>query len=182
MSFSCLILEYRSVFRILASVFLLLTTSVSLASDEGQDGDSFSLWQEGPVQMPAAPHFDSLTRFEVSAASANRFFVDTATISVGDDGVVRYVLVIQSAGGATNVSFEGMRCSTREKKVYASGRADGTWSKSREPSWLKIRDVALNRQHAVLFFEYFCPGGVTVRNSVEASEALRIGAHPDNRN
>jgi hypothetical protein len=138
-------------------------------------------WQEMSVQLPAAPRKEALLPFYVSAATNNNFSVDAASLTVGADGVVRYVLVVETAGGARNVSYEGMRCLTRERRIYASGRLDGAWSKSRNNQWEPIHDVAANRQHAALFLEYFCPGGVIVRNSEEALNALRTGIHPENR-
>lgn len=60
------------------------------------------------------------------ATSEFRFFVDAATLSVSDDGIVRYVLVARSPGGVDNVSLEGMRCATSEVRIYALGR-DGAW-------------------------------------------------------
>jgi len=98
-------------------------------------------WQEKAVDLPAAPLPENLLPLYVSAATDNDFFVDVVSLTVGPDGVVRYVLVIQSAGGARNVSFEGLRCETRERRVYALGRLDGTWSRSRNESWQRIRDV-----------------------------------------
>ena len=138
-------------------------------------------WQEMAVQLPQAPRKEALLPFYVSAATNNDFSVDAASLSVGADGVVRYILVVETAGGARNVSFEGMRCLTRERRIYASGRLDGAWSKSRNNQWEPIHDVAANRQHAALFLEYFCPGGVIVRNAEEAINALRTGVHPINR-
>lgn len=138
-------------------------------------------WQELQLQFPPVPRNEALLPFFVSAASDNNFAVDAASLTVGEDGVVRYVLVVETAGGARNVSYEGIRCLTKERRIYALGRRDGTWSKSRNEDWVEIRDVAANRQHAALFLEYFCPGGVIVRNAGEAKDALRAGVHPLNR-
>lgn len=138
-------------------------------------------WQEIELVLPAPPAQPSLQSFYVSATSTNRFSVDASTLSVGEDGVVRYVLVVETAGGARNVTFEGMRCETRERRIYASGRRDGSWSRSRNNAWEKIRDIAPNRQHAALFLDHFCPGGVIVRNVEEARDALRRGSHPSNQ-
>ena len=136
-------------------------------------------WQEVAVQLPPAPQKESLIPFFVSAATENKFFIDGPSLSVGEDGVVRYILVVQTVGGARNVSYEGMRCLTRERRIYASGRLDGGWSKSRNNEWVRIQDAVANRQNAALFLDYFCPGGVIVRNATEARDALRKGSHPD---
>lgn len=138
-------------------------------------------WQEVEVVLPKPPELANMLPFFVSAASPNRYFVDGASLTVGTDGVVRYVLRIEAAGGARNTTFEGMRCETRERRVYASGRRDGAWSKSRNNAWVRIQDNALNRHHAALFLEYFCPSGIVVKDADEAREALRRGVHPLNR-
>ena len=150
------------------------------AIDEDEDREVKS-WQELAVELPAAPQSGNLLPFYVSAATSNRFYIDGATLSVGSDGVVRYVLVILSAEGGRNVTFEGMRCDTRERRVYASGRPDGSWSKSRNEDWQRIRDVPANRQYTALYYDYFCPLGTIVRSVDEARDALRRGGHPADR-
>lgn len=129
-------------------------------------------WQEGDYLLPEAPKPEALLPFYVSATTENRFFVDSRSLTIGEDGVVRYVLVILAAQGARNVTFEGMRCATRERRVYALGRSDGSWSPARRSEWLRISEAVGNRQHAELFQEYFCPDGVIVSSGAEAREAL----------
>ena len=134
-------------------------------------------WQEMVVQLPKAPQSESLLPFFVSAASDNKFFVDGSTLSVGEDGVVRYALVVLAPAGGRNVSFEGLRCETKEWRIYASGRNDGSWSKSRVNQWTRIQDAAGNRHHAALYLDYFCPGGAIVRNTAEALDAFKRGGY-----
>jgi hypothetical protein len=138
-------------------------------------------WQEIELLLPAAPKQETMQQFYVSETSTNRFSVDRSSLSVGTDGVVRYVLQVDTPGGARNVTFEGIRCETRERRIYASGRLDGRWSKARNSAWERIRDIPPNRQHAALFLDYFCPGGVIVDSVAEAQAALLAGGHPRNR-
>ncbi len=160
---------------------LLLIQHPAFAESESDEDVVESRWKESQIQLPAWPQPENLLTVYVSAATENEFFVDGSTLSVTADGVVRYVLVIRSPGGATNISFEGMRCETRERRIYASGRSDGSWSKSRGEEWKRIRDTGANRYHAALFADYFCPEGVIVRNVEEAQNALRLGRHPESR-
>ena len=162
--------------------FLLTSLLVSAAvlADFEEDYEN-KQWQEIEVQLPAAPKQETLLPFYVSAATENRFFVDGATLSVGGDGVVRYVLLVLTPQGARNVTYEGMRCETRERRIYASGRLDGTWSKARKNEWVRILDAWANRQHAALYLEYFCPIGTIVKDAAEARDALIKGVHPDNK-
>jgi hypothetical protein len=166
--------------RLLAVLFGLACLSGHVLADFEEDYET-KKWQEIEVQLPAAPREETLQSFYVSAASANTFWIDLATLSVGSDGVVRYVVLVLAPEGGRNVTFEGIRCESFERRIYASGRRDGTWSKSRNNEWSRIKDEVANRYHAVLFQEYFCPSGVIVRNVAEAREALRLGMHPDNR-
>lgn len=171
------------VLRLLVAIALLgcLFGRPALADVDEDEGKDTRRWQERVVDLPVAPLPENLLPFYVSAATDNDFFVDASSLTVGPDGVVRYVLVIQSAGGVRNVSFEGLRCETRERRVYAFGRLDGTWSKSRNENWQRIRDVPANRHHAALFYDYFCPGGAIVAGADEARDALRRGGHPESR-
>lgn len=158
-------------------LFALLAGCLPLSAMAGFEEDyEAKNWQEIAVQLPLAPKSENLIPFYVSAATDNRFFVDPLAVAVGSDGVVRYTLVVLSSGGASNVSFEGIRCTAREKRVYAFGRSDGTWSKSRSNQWDTVRQLDVNRHHAALFLDYFCPGGVIVASTAEALRLMREAA------
>ena len=161
--------------------FALLLVVQHPAFAESDEDVEDSRWKELQVQLPAWPQLENLLAVYVGAATQNEFFVDASTLSVTADGVVRYVLIIRSPGGATTINFEGMRCETRERRIYASGRPDGSWSKARGEEWKRVRDAGPNRYHAALFADYFCPEGVIVRNAEEARNALRLGRHPESR-
>lgn len=158
---------------------LLFALPAWCAEGEAEEDYRPNRWEEAAWQLPLAPREDRLLSFYVSASTTNRFFVDGSSITVGPDGVVRYVLVIQGGQGARTVTFEGMRCETREKRIYSAGRADGSWSPVRKAEWSKVVEIQGNRYHAALFQEYFCPNGVIVRNADEALEAFRRGGFTD---
>lgn len=164
--------------RYLALGLSLLCAATAFATDDDEAPDA-GRWRESDIQFPTAPVPDNLLPIYVSAATTNRYLVDRATLTVGEDGVVRYVLVVLAVEGGRSVTFEGMRCETRERRLYASGRQDGSWSKVRRDEWLRIQDATANRHYAALFLDYFCPGGVIVRNADEARRALAGGGHPD---
>ncbi|MBM4180930.1 MAG: CNP1-like family protein [Betaproteobacteria bacterium] len=117
-------------------------------------------WKEVEAAMPAYPRADKLVGFEVSSASQNKFYVDLPSVSVGDDGVVRYTVVIRSPSGAETVSFEGMRCDIGDRKLYAFGHADGkgsgAWSRNRYAKWEPIKEREQTSYQKVLFYHYFC--------------------------
>ncbi|OGA02822.1 MAG: hypothetical protein A3I00_09300 [Betaproteobacteria bacterium RIFCSPLOWO2_02_FULL_64_12] len=138
-------------------------------------------WEEQKAQMPPYPKSENLVRITVSAVTSFEFFVDTASVSVGKDGAVRYTLVARSPSGAMNVSFEGIRCDTRERKLYAFGSTGNSWIQARNADWVRIREVTANRQHAALADDYFCPGRIPVRTTEEALDAVKRGGHPASR-
>ena len=135
-------------------------------------------WEEIEARLPPFPKPENLDSFFVSATTDNKFMVDRESISVGADGVVRYTLVVLSASGAQNVSYDGLRCATGERRLYAFGRSDKTWSKARLNQWTKIQESTLNRHHAALFFDFYCPYASVVLDAEEARMALRSGGHP----
>jgi len=146
-----------------------------------QGDDEGKSWQEQRIELPAFPKQENLREFYVSPVATNKYFIDASTLAVGADGVVRYVLVVQTSGGATNVSFEGIHCQQRSWKHYATGHRDGTWIKSRatRSEWRPIENKPVNRHHAALSRDFFCPVGVAINTADEGRNALRLGKHPD---
>ena len=131
--------------------------------------------------MPPYPARGHLIEFAVSGSDGFRFFIDGASLSAGNDGVVRYVLVARSPQGAENVSFEGIRCNSAEYRIYAVGRAgdrdEGSWS-GRPGDWRPIAGAAVSRWHTALQREYFCPQNEPIRTAAEGVQALQRGGHP----
>ena len=130
-------------------------------------------WKEGEVSMPPPVDEARLRSFFVSSASPNHFFVDEGSVSVGEDQVVRYTLVVRTPGGAENITFEGLRCVTGERRIYASGRPGGDWVPMKNSAWQPISNNAYNRPRAALAFEYFCDGSVPPRDTEHALRLLR---------
>jgi len=133
-------------------------------------------WKELEARIPSYPRTGDLVPFEAGATSAHRFYVDARSLSVGEDGVVRYTLVIKAAGGATNVTFEGIRCESRQQKYYAVGRADGSWVRARNPQWRSIASLEVNRHHNVLHAEFLCSGKQPHASVREVLQLLRNSA------
>lgn len=140
------------------------------------------VWQEADVPPPAFPVMANLLPVYVSAVATNQYLIDPLSISVSADTVVRYTLVVLTPGGAQNVSFEGLRCDTREWKTFATGRVTGeggTWSKARIGDWRPVENKPVNRHHAAISKDYFCPNGSAIRSADEGRNALKKGGHPD---
>lgn len=162
----------------LAVLFLVVGGMLAEANARDTDDPDAPQWTEAEVEFPAFPQEANLREFYVSGATTHKFSIDASTLSVGKDGVVRYVLVVHTSGGAVNTSFEGIRCEGGELKIYASGRQDGQWAKARRSEWRRIENKPVNRHHAALARELFCPNGTPIQTPAEGREALRLGKHP----
>ena len=167
--------------RGLASIALCLAL-VACAADAPLQSDwereqRMQSWRESPVVLPPYPEKEKLVEFEVGAGPDFHFLVDANSLSVGSDGVVRYVLVARSPQGVENDSFEGLRCKDGEYKIYATGRSDRTWSKARDPRWRPV-EQSPGSWHRTLANDYFCPQGAPIRSVAEGVDALRRGGNP----
>jgi hypothetical protein len=112
-------------------------------------------FKEIEVALPPYPDESGLLEFLPRRNSANRFYVDRNSISIGADRVVRYSVVIKSPSGALTTSNEGMHCKTSEYKVYAYGIKNHEWTKARDSQWRKIPRASPDFRFA-LYKDYFC--------------------------
>lgn len=112
-------------------------------------------WQEEAVTLPPLPETDDLIAFKVDEPVKRfRYYIDAASLSLGGDEVLRFSLVIESRKGARNVSYEGLRCSAKQYKVYAYGDGRGQFHAVRRPAWQRINDTSPYRQQ--LLRNYLC--------------------------
>lgn len=160
---------------VIALATLAATASAQWREWDAELEDEKKTWKEMQAQMPAYPKPENLARVQTGSATSHQFYVDTASVSVGEDDVTRYTVVVKTAGGATNVTFEGMRCETREQKLYALGRSDSTWVRARDTSWRRVVLRDLTPHHHTLYFDYFCAFGKRPTSVRQAVDALRRG-------
>jgi hypothetical protein len=147
-------------------------------------GNASSDWEERErraredgINLPAPPRKDDEVEFWVSNSTQFRFFIDTASISVGKDDVVRYTFIARSPSGVENISYEGMRCKEGTYRIYANLN-DGKWA-PRTTEWKAIEPNAIARWHNELRLRYFCAnrrGALLTKE--EGVDALRRGGHP----
>ena len=172
-------MRLRRLCAALAGAALFTATAAALAalatSFESDYDDETKEWKEIEAQLPGYPDTKNLVEVQSGGATPHRFFVDANSLGVGADGVVRYTAVMRAAGGAVNVSYEGMRCETRELKVYAFARRDGTWMRARKPEWKRILLRDLTPHHFVLYRQYLCPQPALPTPPKIALDALRRG-------
>jgi hypothetical protein len=159
-------------FAMLAMAKLAVAAPPTSKFDEDFD-DKDKPWTEIAVQLPAPPASENLLPFYVGPTATQAFAVDAKSLTVGSDGVVRYTLVAKSQEGATNISYEGIRCQSFEKKLYAFGHPDGSWSRSRRDQWEPIFGKAVNRQHSALAKDYFCQESIVAGDAQDIVQRLR---------
>jgi hypothetical protein len=157
----------------LALLALLALYAPFASAANTDDADSDALKAESPVVLPAPAQKSNLLSFYVSPTTTLDFAVDAKSVSVTEEGIVRFVLVITSQSGASNISYEGIRCSTGERKLYAVGQTNGSWTTARRDVWEAIIDRGINRQHAALAKDYFCETGIVAGKAEVIVDRLR---------
>ena len=149
---------------------VLVLSSGLLRADKFDNEYEEKAWAEIAVQLPAFPKEADLLEFKVGSVVNTRFFIDAESISVGSDDVIRYTLIVVSSGGARNISYEGMRCATGERRFYAFGHPDTGWSKAKGSRWFRVSGGS-NNHHVELYSNFFCTVGAP---EVDAG-AIRFG-------
>jgi hypothetical protein len=160
---------------------LALLLSLSLASLGAHGQTQYALedeadkvpWKEADIQLPPAPVPGELLKLDIGSAATQEFTIDPKSISIGPDGVVRYTLVATSRGGAVSISYEGIRCESFERRVYAFGHKDGTWTRSRRIDWARIVRGARNDPGETLALDFFCQSNKQVGTVPEIVERIR---------
>jgi len=135
--------------------------------------------QESALKLPPYPKEQDLLRFEVLPRTAFDYFVDGSSLVVLEEGVVRFTAVVRTAA-ATNVSYEGFRCLTRERRTYARADRDGKWILAKD-GWVNVGPRATAGFRHELYWNYFCPGKRVIGSRREGIDALQMGGHWDAR-
>jgi hypothetical protein len=121
-------------------------------------------WKESEAPPPPAFDVARLIPFEANRSSSLQFGVDPQTLSIGQDGVLRYVVVARSPTGAINAMYEGIRCTSGEYKTYARYNPGSGWNRVSEPQWELMRNSPNTRHTLQLARQGGCPqGGPPVR-------------------
>jgi hypothetical protein len=137
--------------------------------------DRKGTWTENKVDtLPPLPQASNLLPFNVSQNTPLTFAVDKASVTVGDDGVVRYTVVASSPSGARNVNYEGIRCDTYEWRRYASIDDNGTgWDRGTAFEFRRIENGELNAYQAALYQDYFCASKLPIGTAKQIVENIR---------
>jgi hypothetical protein len=126
-------------------------------------------WVEAKAPAPPAFTADHVIAIDMPPYVTLDVGMDPATVSVGTDGVVRYVVVMRNASGSTTAAYEGIRCTTDEVKTYARTNSAGEWVSIAAPRWRSITDN-LPSKHA---FAIARQGACNTRLSSSVDETLK---------
>ena len=136
-------------------------------------------WQEQEVQLPAAPDNSKLIPLKIYKMPHYKYYIDSASVNVSaGDNVARYTVVIEPPSGLRNVFHEGVRCDTREYKIYASS----LWGQALNPlsssQWNKIQENATGVYRYDLFSYFLCENSLIKGKKTDILQLLEYP--PDN--
>jgi hypothetical protein len=115
-------------------------------------------WKESEVPPPPVFDTSKLVAFDVDTKGSVRWGIDPATIKIGNDGVVRYVVVAQGSGNAVQGIYQAIRCTTGDFKVYARHNPSSGWQAATDPQWRSIFDPMPSRHPLALARQGICTG------------------------
>ena len=122
----------------------------------GVDPFAPMVFKEGATAMPLnPPNQTTLLPFYVSQSTIFKFAVDADSISIGADGVTRYIVVISSPSGSQQTQYEGIRCDSFQWRLYGT-LENGVWKENPLGDWKNIKSDIPNRYQASLAQGAFC--------------------------
>jgi len=135
-------------------------------------------WQE--LAVPEAPPLkaDGLVSIDLTGSTL-RFGVQPDSVSIGKDGVVRYVVVATSSTGAINAMYEGIHCASGQVKVYARHTPGTGWSPTKDAPWRALQDNSATRHSLAIARNGACIGRGA--NSSPQQVLRDLGAPPQER-
>lgn len=152
---------------------LLLCGALLVLSPGGWAVDSAAGEISQEVALPAFPKPDNLIEFPVGPRFTLHVYVDAASISVQGDEI-RLSHVVRTEGGASNISYDGVRCSEFQRAIYALGRQDGSWVRSRNRDWHPINASGVGGYFGVLTQELLCRDDAPAGNAAQLVTELKV--------
>jgi CNP1-like family len=135
-------------------------------------------WKESDAPPPAALNLKDLLPFEVVKTSNLSWALDPSAVKIVGDGLVRYVAVARSTGGALNALYEVINCSNGEVKTYArivskeAEAAGKTWVVVADPKWISMYD-APSKHALALAKQGVCTGNTAAQTVSEIVTSLK---------
>lgn len=140
--------------------------------------DSSKPWLERDLILPAWPKQADLREIPFSVPNPRyRYAIDLASLTVGDDGVIRYTIVI--GPGQSNTLYEGIRCATRQYITYAFGTGVMTFRVKAHRDWAAPVPRGWSRYRSELMQYYFCTPSYDPLQRAEIVRRLKYAAVSD---
>lgn len=162
--------------------FFLVATACSLMLSftnyaQAQLVDANPDWVEMESNPPTKFNSIETIAFELTnSATQLKWGIDPSTISIGKDGITRYVVVANGVN-SSNISYEGINCLKGELKVYArwSGKE---WALNSNANWIDLTDRARAHHALALARQGLCDGGsahLKVENIIRNLKSKSVG-------
>lgn len=162
--------SYYKIFTAFCCVFLLATATTTSRADfddipERKNSkyldDYWLEWEEENVSSIPEFNLDKSLPLELNKNSQMNWYVDPATMSIGKDGVFRYVVIAQGKSGTINAFYEGVLCKKGVIKSYAKlissdGKPPFQWRLVKEPKWVSLDDLPHFGHEKMLARDYIC--------------------------
>jgi hypothetical protein len=129
-------------------------------------------WKELDVPAPGPVRTTGLVDIDVSGTSL-RFAVDPASVGVGADSIVRYVIVATSPTGTVNAMYEGIRCDKGEVKVYARYNPSSGWVPASRSDWQVLQSTPNSRHSLAVARAGACFGNAPNGSPAQIVQDLR---------
>lgn len=118
-------------------------------------------WKEGGTALPPLPADENLVEVPLTGLPENlTAYTELSSIALSErDEVTRYWLIIKGKDSGYNATYEGLRCTTFEYKVYAYGNRQSQQPVKPMPNavWRSVSaDVSKYRRDLVK--SIFCAG------------------------
>jgi len=168
-------------------ILCLIVSPISMAEDVFEklfpydygefEGEFEDKWKEDKLKLPPVPDDSNLIEFTgPSGHSQYQYAIDSETLNVGKDGVVRYVVVISSKSGSKNMYYQGISCSKKMLKQYAYGDSGhNKFIASLNPQWESLRRTGALGYSDNLFAFYFCNRMGAVLSREDIINKLKYG-------
>ena len=130
-------------------------------------------WQEETGGRP--PDFDvrRLIPIDLPPHVGVKMGIDPETLSIGSDGVVRYVVVASGSGGAQTVIYEAIRCSTAQYRRLARYSPGTGWTLLSNSEWVALHARLPSVHPLVLARSGLCVGAAPNRSPADMVRDLR---------
>ena len=156
----------------MAKVLFAALLSLALARALAQPAAAPEEFKELAVPPPPAYQKDGLIGIDMPSSTSLTFGLDPASLAIGEDGVVRYVMVAYNPAGSVNALYEGLRCESGEVKTYARSTEIGRWTVVQQPTWRRVDNSSLSRHALALAKQGVCDGWKVV--TPKAPDMLRL--------